>query len=101
MQITHSGIKYDEAKNPATPAHVVFSNTRAGGSLTLRDVNARFDGEFDATVESEGYNVYSRLFQFTGEDLDIDVENVHVEVDLRNFDDPNDKYAVFEIGHIR
>ena len=99
MRIFHSDIKYDIAENPATPAHLWFTNTRAGGSLTLRDVYARFDGEFDASVESAGHTVYSRLFLFLGEDLDIDVEDVHIEIALRNFDDSNDKFTVFEIGH--
>ena len=94
-----TGIEYDKAAAPSTPAHIVFSNTRAGGSLVLRNVYARFDGEFNAIVESNGYNVYARLFQLTGEDLDIDIENVRIDVDLRNFNDPDDKYAVFEIGH--
>ncbi len=95
----HFDIDYDEAASPSTPAHTVFKNSRAGGSVTLRDVHARFDGEYDAVVEAGGNDIYSRLFQFQGEDLDIDVENVRVETNLRNFDDANDKFTVFEIGH--
>ena len=102
MQINHSDIEYDEVKNPTinptTASDVVFYNTRAGGSFTLRNIKARYDGEYDANIKSGGHNIYSRLFLFSGADLDIDVENVHVEVDLRNLDNPNDKYAVFEIG---
>lgn len=99
MNVVHSGIEYDDVANPGTPAHVAFSNSYAGGSVTLRDVQARFDGEFDSTVESSGFSVYPRLFFFMGEDLDIDVENVSIEIDLRNFDDWNDRFAVFEIGN--
>ena len=35
MRIFHSNLEYDEPEDPGTPAHVVFSNTRAGGRLIL------------------------------------------------------------------